>query len=67
VAATEVAVVGEVTGAVAVAAEVAVEVLTAEDPLLTLVTKSFSERESPAVLTAGLSRFKFIFRILPRC
>jgi hypothetical protein len=56
--ATEVAVAEEVTEA-EVAAEVAgAEVLAAEDPLLTLVTKFFSEQKARWSFTAGLSRFE---------
>ena len=59
--ATEVVVAEEATEAevAVVAAEVAeAEVPAAEDPLLTVVTRSFSERKARRSFTAGLSRFE---------
>ena len=66
--ATEVAVAEEATEAeVAVVATEAVEVLTAEDPLLTLVTRSFSEEKARRFLPPGFLVLNYIFQILPKC
>jgi hypothetical protein len=68
--ATEVAVVEEATEAevAVVAAEVAeAEVPAAGDPLLTLATRSFSERKARRSLPPGFLVLHYIFQILPEC